>query len=226
MHKLESLNVGVGGVRSALALVGDRLEELGQMGLLVPEELDLSITLLAFDFLALLVALVDGFDLRLQLRNLVLKLRLLVLELLDGLLQVGLAVLSLQLLAHRERDGRLVERLIGADSHLDLVANSEQQQAALGLGQRNLADDLIEALREELLTHRADSRLAGLSVHELGVEVLSQASNVDAGSGRVRHILDVMLSVLDPLGRRKDRVQNVLTRRLSVKRRQLLLLGA
>ena len=83
-----------------------------------------------------------------------------------------------------------------------------------------------EALREELLTHRADSRLAGLSVHELGVEVLPQASNVDAGSGSVRHILDVMLSVLDPLGRRKDRVQDVLTRRLSVKRRQLLLLGA
>ena len=72
------------------------------MGLLVPEELNFGVALLALDFLALLVPLVDGLDLRFEFRDLVLKLRLLVLELLDRLLKVGLAVLSLQLLPHRE----------------------------------------------------------------------------------------------------------------------------
>ena len=60
---------------------------------------------------------------------------------------------------------------------------------------------LISKIVKVVLTYVSDV-LAGLSVHELGIEVLSQASDIDAGSGRVRHILDVVLSVLDPLGRR------------------------
>ena len=162
------------------------------------------------------VPLVDGLDLRFEFRDLVLKLRLLVLELLDRLLKVGLAVLSLQLLPHREGNGGLIKRLVGADRHLDLVPNSEQQQAALGLGQGNLTDDFVEALREELFTHRADARLTSLPVHQLRVKVLSKASHIDAGGRRVRHVRDVVFAILNPLVGRQDSIKNVFTGRFGV----------
>ena len=67
---------------------------------LVAEELNLLVALLALNLLALFVSLVNGVDLGLELAHLVLQLRLLVLKLLDSLLEVSLAVLGLQLLAH------------------------------------------------------------------------------------------------------------------------------
>ena len=92
------------GTRSAasLLLVSDRLEELVQVVLLIAEELNLLVALLALNLLALFVSLVDSIDLRLKLGYLVLKLRLLMFKLLDGLLKISLAVLRLQLFAHSE----------------------------------------------------------------------------------------------------------------------------
>ena len=80
----------------------DRLEELVQVVLLIAEELNLLVALLALNLLALFVSLVDSIDLRLKLGYLVLKLRLLMFKLLDGLLKISLAVLRLQLFAHSE----------------------------------------------------------------------------------------------------------------------------
>ena len=42
------------------------------------------------------------------------------------------ALLGHQRLAHAEGDGRLVQRLVGADGHADLVAHAQQQQPPLG----------------------------------------------------------------------------------------------
>lgn len=87
---------------ASLLLVSDRLEELVQVVLLIAEELNLLVALLALNLLALFVSLVDSIDLRLKLGYLVLKLRLLMFKLLDGLLKISLAVLRLQLFAHSE----------------------------------------------------------------------------------------------------------------------------
>lgn len=118
-------------------------------------------------------------------------------------------MLGLELLAHGESDGGLVEGLVGSDRHFDLVAHTQKQQAALGFRQRHLPNDLVKALTEEFLTHWANARFAGLALHNLLVEHLSQTSDVDTGSLLMTHVLNVVLALLDPLSWRQDSVKDV-----------------
>ena len=174
------------------------------MEFLVLEELELLYPLLLLNLLPLAVALFDGLDLGLELDDLVLELGLLGLELFDLTLEVGLAVLSLQLLPHGESDRALVQGLVSSDGHLDLVADSQEEEATLGLIQGHLSDDLVEAPREELLAHRADATLAGLTLHKLLIELLTEACDINTGRLLVGDVRDVMLSILYPLLRRED----------------------
>ena len=131
---------------SLLGLISYLFKELLQVGLLVFEELDLGVSLLELDLFSLLVALLNGLDLRSQLRDLVLKLSLLVLQLLNSLLKISLSMLCLQLLSHSKGDGGLVESLVGADSHLDLVTYPHQQEAPLRAVDCYLPNYFIEPL--------------------------------------------------------------------------------
>ena len=47
------------------------------------------------------------------------------LQLLNGLLEVSLTMLGLQLLPHSEGHRTLVQSLIGADCHLDLITDPQ-----------------------------------------------------------------------------------------------------
>ena len=151
------------------------------MQLLVLEELELLNALLLFNFLSLAVALLDGFDLRLELDDLILELGLLGFELLDFALEVGLAVLSLELLSHGKSDRALIEGLVSGDGHLDLITDSQEEEATLGLVEGHLSDDLVEALREELLADGADATFTGLTLHKLLIELLTEACNINTG---------------------------------------------
>ena len=75
------------------------------MLLLVPKEVKLGLSLFVLLFFALLVALLDGFQLGLQFNYFVCLFCFLSFKLGDALLQVSLSVLGLQLLTHGERDG-------------------------------------------------------------------------------------------------------------------------
>jgi len=191
--------------------------------LLVLQEVKLLGAFLLLDLLSLTVSLFDGLDLGLQLDDLVLELGLLRFELLDLALQVGFSVLRLQLLAHGESNRGLIEGLVGGNGHLDLVAHSQQQEAALGLVEGHLADDLIKALREELFADRADAGLASLTLHEFLIEKLSQTRHIHTSGLLMRNILNVVLAALDPLSRRKNGIQDVLSAWLGFHRRQLSL---
>ena len=57
-------------------------------------------------------------------------------------------MLRLQLLSHGEGHGTLVKRLVSSDGHLDFVPDSQEEEAALGLAERHLSNDFIEALGE------------------------------------------------------------------------------
>ena len=52
--------------------------------------------------------------------------------------------------------------LVGRQRHLKLAAQSQQQQAALGAGYGDLADDLLEALPIEFLTDGTDAHFMSL----------------------------------------------------------------
>lgn len=195
------------------------------MEFLVLEELELLDALLLLNLLPLAVALLDGLDLGLELDYLILELGLLGLEFFDLALEVGLAVLSLQLLPHGESDRALVQGLVSGDGHLDLIADSQEEEAALGLVQGHLSNDLVEALREELLAHRADATLAGLTLHKLLIELLTEACDINTGRLLVGHVGDVMLSILYPLLRWEDGIQDILGAWLGLHGRKLSLLS-
>ena len=182
--------------RYSLVGLGDILEECGEMLLLVLKEVKLPSAFLLLLFFALGVASLDRLKLRSQLNYFVRLFCLFGLELGDSLLQIGLSVLGLQLLAHSECYGALnsrkvsfcglnlnlplVKGLIRGNSHLDLVANSEQEQTSFGLTQSDLTNDLIEALREKLFTHWANATFSRLTLHQFLVQHLTKLSDIDS----------------------------------------------
>lgn len=138
-------------------------------------------------------------------------------------LHLCLLLLGHERLAHAERDAGLVERLVGGDGHADLVADPEQQQAALRAVDGDLANQLVWSDREgpqcedmsnrtrrprmkrtkalgiELLANRADPRLPGLPLLKLLVQCFLQIDHVQAGGRCAGHILHPQLPVLRPL---------------------------
>jgi len=193
--------------------------------LLVFQELYFLLSLLSLNFLALSVTLVDSFNLRFQFAHFVFELGLLVLELLDCLLQVGLSVLGLQLFSHGESDRRLIQGLVSSNRHLDLVSHSKKKKSSLWLAESYLSNDFIEALREKLLSDRTDATFSGLPFHELLIEHLSKPSNINSRSWLMADVLNVVLSKLNPLSGREDSVKDIFATWFCVHRWELLLLG-
>ena len=88
----------------------------------------------------------------------------------------------------------LIECLIRGDCHHDLVPDTEQKETSFRQIERNLTDDLIEALREKLLSDRADSTFSSLALHKLLVKHFSQTSYINSAGWLMAHILDPVLA--------------------------------
>mmetsp|Transcript_3180 Transcript_3180/g.14223 ORF Transcript_3180/g.14223 Transcript_3180/m.14223 type:complete len:283 (-) Transcript_3180:41-889(-) len=199
-------------IRSLGVLLG--AEELLQLLLELLVALLHEPDLLSVPLLLLLPSLrlppLDGLASRLELGNLPLQIRLAPLEMRDPRLRVALTLLPAQRLAHAERHGRFVQRLIGGDGHASLVPHAKQEEAALGAVDCHLADELVEALRVELLAHGADAGLARLPRLQLGVQLLLEVDDVQARRGRRRDVLDPERAVALVRARGQDGVEDVL----------------
>lgn len=174
--------------------VGNVLEELAEMALLILEELYLLISFLDFNFPALSISLFNCLDLRLELNDFVLEFCLFGFELFNLLLKVCLSMLCLELLSHRKGNGALIKSLISCDSHLNFISNSEKKETSLGLVQSDLTDDFVEALGEEFFSDWTDAALSGLALHEFLIEHFSESGNIDSSGLLMTHILNVMFA--------------------------------
>ena len=175
------------------------------------EELELFLSLFQVNYLLLSMTRLQAGDTALHLNDSVLLTDLLVLLLLDLLLEVFLAVLSLELFTHGKRYSTVVECHIGSIRLFDIITNTKEQKATLGLIECHLTDNFVEALSEQLFTNGAESSLACLSLQKFLVEHLSEASDIDSGGWLVTDLLREVLSLLNPFSRSKDLVQDVLS---------------
>ena len=113
-------------------------------------------------------------------------------------------------LAHSVSNRTFVKCLVGLDGHLNFIADSDKQEAALRTVDCDLTNQFVEALGEELLTERADSSFAGLTSLDCGVELILQVDHVDLCGGLRRNVTDPERAGFSVLARRQDRVQVVL----------------
>lgn len=124
-------------------------------------------------------------ELPLQLFNLLLVIFNVLRVLITAVLKVGnvcvhliLSLLGHQSFSHTIGDRRLIEILVSLNGHADLVAHSHEQEAPLSAVDRDLTDELIEALAEELFADWANSSLTGHLRLEEVVEARLQRDHI------------------------------------------------
>ena len=114
--------------------------------------------------LPLLLVALDGLvDVQVESLDLLGQALALLLELADRVLHIVLLLLSHEGFAHAVGDRTFVERLVGLDGHLDFVTHTHKQESAFGALDRNLTDQLVEALGVEFFSNRADASLSCLA---------------------------------------------------------------
>jgi len=89
----------------------------------------------------------------------------------------------------------VVEGLVSLNCVSALVANAQQQKAALWLWKRYLSNNFVKCLLEKVFTNRADTLVTSLSLKESGVEGFPKAGHIRSGSLLVGHILDEVLVI-------------------------------
>eukprot|EP00438_Fugacium_kawagutii_P031490 Skav225537 [mRNA] locus=scaffold339:5345:5914:+ [translate_table: standard] len=155
--------------------------------------------------------LFDLRDLVLQFLHLISKLFVGHLKILHLLVVLIAPLLCLKGLAHSKCDGRLIEALICANGHPDFISNPQQQQASLSTNDGDLTDELIKALRIELLTDGANASLTSLPLLQPLVEVLLKVHNICTCGWCTRDILHPKLILLSPLPWWKNGIEDILS---------------
>ena len=114
------------------------------------------------------------------------------------------ALFCLESLAHAVGNGAFIQGLVGLDGHFDFVAHAHQEESPLGTIYRRLSDQLIERLRVQLLSNRANSRLASLPLLQFLVQFFLKDDHIQSGRGDGRDVLHPKLPAVLVLARRQN----------------------
>merc|ERR1719235_2155596 len=150
--------------------------------------------------------LLDLLHLRL---DLVVQVADLLLELPDVLVVLGAALLPVQRLPHAEGHGALVQGLVCGKGHSHLVADAEQRDPPFRANDRDLSEQLIEALRVELLADRTDAGRARVLLLQAHVQGLLKLDDVHRCCGDRGDVLHPDLAIFFPISSRQDGVQDL-----------------
>ena len=148
------------------------------------------------------VLLFEIFRVLLEARDLALK----VLACLPQLIYVRRHLIFLLLghesLSHTVRYGRLVKALVCGNGLPNLIAHPHEKESALGAVHGDLTDELIKALRIELLADCACTSFTGLPPLKRLIKSILQLDNIDAIRRSGRHVTYPESSIFSVLARR------------------------
>ena len=106
------------------------------------------------------------------------------------------ALFSLESFAHAIGYRAFVEGLVGLNGHFDFVAHAHQEESSLCTIYRRLSDQLVERLRIQFLSNRANSRLPSLSLLQFLVQFFLQDDDIESCRWYGRDILDPELTTV------------------------------
>ena len=90
------------------------------------------------------------------------------------------------------------------------MTDAYEQEAAFSATDRDLANQLIKALRVKLFTNWADSSFAGLTLLKFFIKLVLAVYDIRLGRRSGKYITDPELSVFCVLARRQNRVEIIL----------------
>ena len=106
------------------------------------------------------------------------------------------ALFSLESFAHAIGYGAFIEGLVGLNGHFDFIAHAHQEEASLCTIYRRLSNQLVERLRIQLLSNRANSRLPSLPLLQFLVQFFLQDYHIESGCWDRGDILDPELATV------------------------------
>ncbi len=95
-------------------------------------------------------------------------------------LHFSFPMLSHESLPHTESNAALVQSLVGRYRHADLVPHPEKEKPSLRTIDGYLPDQLVEALRVELLSDGADASFTSLPLLKFLIQILLQINNIQS----------------------------------------------
>ena len=134
---------------------------------------------------------------------------LLLLKSVDFTLQLVHTLLSFSLLLHPVGNPFLIDSLVGRNSHFPLISDTHKDEPPFRGIKGDLPDNLVKSLGKYFFLDGTDPLRPGLQFKHGLLQLLLHQFHVLPLRLTVRHVLQIVQPVVDPLPRRKDDIEDV-----------------
>ena len=124
-------------------------------------------------------------------------------------LQLVHPLLSLSLLLHPVDNPFLIDSLVGRNSHFPLISDTHKDEPPFRGIKGDLPDNLVKSLCKYFFLDGTDPLRPGLQFKHGLLQLLLHQFHILPLRLTVRHVLQIVQPVVDPLPRRKDDIQDV-----------------